>query len=210
MYIHIFVRNIKNMKNIVSTLFALALSVSVMAGGPKETSYKVDNDLSSLEWIGKKVSGAHNGSIKLKDGEILVENGMISTGTITIDMQTITVEDIKDAETNAKLKGHLMSPDFFGVEEHQTAVLKINSVSHKEGDTYIIHGDLTIKGITHPIEIPTTVKMEGKKLVAIGEANIDRTKYSIKYGSGKFFEGLGDRMIYDEFTVKFKVGAIQG
>jgi hypothetical protein len=49
--------------------------------------------------------------------------------------------------------------------------------------------------------------MENGKLVAIGETEIDRTKYDIRYGSGKFFEDLGDKMIYDTFTVKFKVGA---
>jgi len=32
-------------------------------------------------------------------------------------------------------------------------------------------------------------------------------KCDIKYGSGKFFEGLGDKMIDDFFTVKFKVAA---
>lgn len=198
------------MKRILSTLTAIAFSAVVLAGGPKGDAYKVDNQLSSVEWIGKKVTGQHNGSIKLKEGNIMVENGTISSGTIMIDMNTITVEDIEDAGTNAKLKGHLMSEDFFGVENNPTSTFKITKVESKEGELYDIHGDLTIKGITQKVTIPTTVKMDGNKLVAIGEAQIDRTKFKIKYGSGQFFDNLGDKMIDDDFTIRFKVGAIKG
>ena len=31
---------------------------------------------------------------------------------------------------------------------------------------------------------------------------IDRTKYNVKYGSGSFFDNLGDKTIYDEFKLK--------
>jgi hypothetical protein len=40
-----------------------------------------------------------------------------------------------------------------------------------------------------------------KGLTATAKITLDRTKFDIKYGSGKFFEGLGDKMIYDEFTI---------
>ncbi|MEQ8908082.1 MAG: YceI family protein [Vicingaceae bacterium] len=198
------------MKRILSTVTALAISALSFAGGPKGDTYKIDNELSSVEWVGKKVTGQHNGSIMLKEGNIMVENGMISSGTIMMDMNTIVVEDIEDEGTNAKLKGHLMSDDFFGVEKNPTSTFKITKVEKKEGELYHIHGDLTIKGITEKVAIPTTVKMEGNKLVAIGETEIDRTKFKIRYGSGKFFEDLGDKMIDDEFTIRFKVGAIKG
>jgi polyisoprenoid-binding protein YceI len=192
------------MKKLLSTATALALSLIVFAGG--EEKYTVDNSISSMEWIGKKVTGQHNGTILVKQGDVTVKDGMITGGTLMIDMNSIVVEDIKDEETNAKLSGHLRSDDFFGVEKHPMSKLVINKVE-KKGDKYHIHGDLTIKGVTEKVEIPATIKMENGKLVAIGETEIDRTKYDIRYGSGKFFEDLGDKMIYDTFTVKFKVGA---
>ena len=42
---------------------------------------------------------------------------------------------------------------------------------------------------------------------ASGTAKVDRTKWDIRYGSGKFFEGLGDKMIYDEFDISFDIVA---
>jgi hypothetical protein len=45
---------------------------------------------------------------------------------------------------------------------------------------------------------------------ASGVATIDRTKYDIKYGSKSFFEGIGDKAIYDEFTLSFNVIAKKG
>ncbi len=195
------------MKKLFYTLIALSITPFILANGPGGGEYKVDNKLSAIEWVGKKVTGQHSGTISVKDGSIQVEDGKIVGGKLIIDMNTIVVTDIDDKETNAKLLGHLQSEDFFGVTDFPTAQLDIDKVVHKEGDLHHVHGDLTIKGITHKVEVPTTVKMEGNKLVAVGETDIDRTLYKIKYGSGKFFDDLGDRMIYDDFTVKFKVGA---
>lgn len=195
------------MKKLFYTLLAFTISPLIYANGPEGGEYKVDNKLSAIEWTGKKVTGQHTGIISVKDGSIQVEDGKIVGGNLIIDMNTIVVTDIKDKETNAKLLGHLQSEDFFGVTNFPTATLEIDKVEHKEGNLHHVHGKLTIKGITHKIEVPTTVKMKDGKLVAIGETDIDRTLYKIKYGSGKFFDDLGDRMIYDDFTVKFKVGA---
>ena len=49
--------------------------------------------------------------------------------------------------------------------------------------------------------------MKDGKLGAFAEMKVDRTLYDIKYGSGKFFEGLGDKVIDDEFIIKFKIAA---
>jgi len=192
------------MKKLLSIATALVFSLASFAGG--EEKYAIDNSISNMEWIGKKVTGQHNGTVKVEGGEVMVKDGMITGGTLYIDMNTIIVEDIKDEETNAKLKGHLMSDDFFSVKNHPKAKLVINKVE-KKGDKFHIHGDLTIKGITEKVEIPATIKMEDGKLVAIGETEIDRTNYDIKFRSGKFYDSLGDKMIYDNFVIKFKVGA---
>lgn len=206
MYIHIFVSNKKKskMKKLVYTTAIALFSTALFAGGGE---YTVNQKTSSLEWTGKKVTGMHEGTISIKEGKVNVKDGEIQNGVLIIDMRTITVTDIEDEGTNAKLKGHLTSDDFFGVANHPLATLKITKVEAK-GDKHHIHGELTLKGITEKVEIPATIKMEDNKLVAIGTAEIDRTKYGIKYGSGSFFDDLGDKAINDMFSVKFKVGAM--
>ena len=71
-----------------------------------------------------------------------------------------------------------------------------------------ITADLTIKEITKRIEFEVTLLIEGKKMVAIGEVDIDRTQFDIRYGSGSFIDNLGDKAIKDLFTIKFKVAAL--
>lgn len=195
------------MKKIILSTMALAFAAFTFAGNEGKGNYTVDNKLSNLEWTGKKVTGEHTGTIMVKEGTIMVENNMIKGGTILFDMNTINCTDL-EGEYKGKLEGHLQSEDFFNVSNHATSKLEIKSAKKAKGeDTYDVTADLTIKGITHPISFPAVIKMENGKLVAIGTVDVDRTKYSIKYGSGQFFEGLGDKMIYDDFTIKFKLGA---
>jgi len=42
---------------------------------------------------------------------------------------------------------------------------------------------------------------------ATGSAVVDRAKFDVKYASKAFFEDIGDKMIYDEFTLKFSIVA---
>ena len=195
------------MKKAISSIFTLLLSIALIAGGTKAEKYQVNKKMSSLEWIGKKVTGSHEGTIGVKDGFISVENGKVTSGELTIDMTSIVVTDLKNEKYNQKLTGHLNSDDFFGVSEHPTATMKVNKVEHKGGDDYILHGDLTIKGHTEKIEVPATILSKGDNISIVGETMIDRTEFDIKYNSGSFFDGLGDKAINDEFQVKFKVAA---
>jgi polyisoprenoid-binding protein YceI len=122
-------------------------------------------------------------------------------------MQSIKVLDIQDSASNAKLTNHLKSDDFFSVASHPTSQFKITSAKVVAPGKVDITGDLTIKGITKPLTIPTTWKQEGDKLTAKGEAKVDRTLYDVKYGSGKFFQGLGDKLISDDFELKLDLYA---
>ena len=56
---------------------------------------------------------------------------------------------------------------------------------------------MTIKGISKNIDFVTTVNDSNATTTIV----IDRTDFNIKYGSGSFFEGLGDKMIYDDFEI---------
>jgi len=197
------------MKKIFLILSMIALAA---IGGPlsaKHTSNEVtiNNKVSSAEWIGKKVTGQHNGAISIKQGKLNLHDGQLSGGKIVIDMTSITCTDLTKEQGGDKLVGHLNSPDFFDTKNHSTATLVINGVKTIEGNKYNISGTLTIKGITKPISFPATIDMKDGKLGAYAEMKVDRTLYEIKYGSGKFFEGLGDKMIDDEFSIKFKIAA---
>jgi len=156
---------------------------------------------SKITWTGKKITGSHYGSINLIEGSMVVDGNQITSGKFVIDMTSIVVEDLK-GESKGKLEGHLKSDDFFGVANHPTSTLVIKS-GNKTEDGYYINGDITIKGTTEPISFLLT--MEGN--TATANLKIDRTKFNVRYGSGSFFDNLGDNTIYDNFeldvTLKF-------
>ena len=176
---------------------AIALLVAFGTTVASAQVKKVDVAKSKISWVGKKVTGQHIGTVNLKDGSLTFKANKLTAGTFTIDMTSITSGDLKAGEGKEKLEGHLKSEDFFGTEKFPTATLKFTKVVAKANNTYTVTADLTIKGITKPVTFDTTVN--GNKSTAA--LKIDRTKYDIKYGSGSFFDNLGDKAISDEFEV---------
>jgi polyisoprenoid-binding protein YceI len=187
-----------NSKKWASLILALVIAPVAFAG-----NYDVDPAASSVKWLGKKVTGQHNGTINIKEGTLEVVDGEVKSGTVLIDMQSIVNEDITDEGSNKKLVGHLKSDDFFSVETYPTAKLVLTDVK-KTGDNYTFTGDLTIKGTTNPVTFNATSSTESGDAVKLnGTVTVDRSKYNVKYGSSSFFDNLGDKVIYDDFTLDF-------
>ncbi|TGE25421.1 YceI family protein [Hymenobacter aquaticus] len=176
--------------------------------------YKVQPQLSTLGWVGKKVTGQHNGTIQFKSGDVEVKGNQITGGTFLIDMNSLKVEDLKDAEYAGKLVGHLRSDDFFSIEKNPTSTFKITKITPIKGaaadaNNATVTGNLTIKGITKPISFPAKIGVKNGVAAASGTATIDRTQFDIKYGSKSFFESIGDKAIDNDFTLSFNVIAKQ-
>lgn len=171
------------------------------------SDFVVDKVLSKVKWEAKKVTGKHNGSISFENGSVLVTNNKISGGTFIIDMKTIVDEDLTDTGMNQKLMGHLASDDFFSVAKFPESKMVIKKVTPVAGDEYHFLADLTIKGVTNPVEFNAKFTVNGDKLTSEGVITVNRTLFGIKYGSGSFFQGLGDKVIYDDFTLAFNVVA---
>ncbi len=179
---------------------------------PKATELKVDASKSIVNWKGKKVTGEHVGTVKVSKGVLTVEGNKLVSGSFDMDMKSIVNTDLTDESFNAKLIGHLKSDDFFSVEKNPVSAFKITKVEPiagaKAGEpNYTITGDLTIKGITNPLTFPATVKITGNKADATAQFSVDRTKYDIKFRSGKFFQDLGDKLINDDFLVDLSLVA---
>ena len=178
-----------------------------VANARKAAVYQVDATQSKVNWTGKKVTGQHHGTINISDGKLEVENNVLKAGSFALDTRSIVVTDIKDAGSNAKLLGHLKSEDFFAVEKFPAANFVTTAITNKGNGNYEVTGNLTIKGITNPISFPATITVAGDKLTAKAAVKVDRTKYNIKYGSKSFFEGIGDKAIYDDFDLDIELVA---
>ena len=170
-------------------------------------TYTIDPAGSEVVWIGKKVTREHKGTISLANGTVSVAGGTLVGGTIVVDMTTMTNSDL-DAESGANLLGDLAGDDFFSVANHPTATFEIVDFTPNEaGGT--AKGNLTIKGVTNTQTIDLSMNTSENGLELRGMMAVDRTKFGIQYGSGSFFENLGDKAIDDMFKLGFFVLAKQ-
>lgn len=161
---------------------------------------------SKITWEGRKVTGKHHGQIDLLSGFLEKSGDAFVDGQFVVDMTSLTNHDLKDdAENKAKLEGHLKSDDFFGIVKYPTSTLSIKHGKLKEPGVFTFTGDLTIKEHTHPVEFDANVDNIGEGMKFKGALTIDRSKFDVRFGSRSFFDNLGDKFIYDDFTLDFEV-----
>ena len=181
----------KNLKTI-----AIALLVAFGTTVATAQTKKINVEKSSIIWNAKKVTGEHSGTVNFQEGVLIFKKGKVTGGNFTVDMTSLVTTDLS-GEWKTKLEGHLNSDDFFSTEKFKTSTLVFKKVASKAKGVYKVTADLTIKGITKPVNFDLTVK--GNKATTV--VNIDRTKYDIKYGSKSFFDSIGDKAINDDFTL---------
>ena len=173
----------------------------------------VDIQKTQIEWIGRKFTGEHSGTLGLSEGWVTMNGSNIIGGTFIFDMTSIVNTDIESPEWKLKLENHLKSADFFHVDSFPQAILEIKknhslSKEYNVDSKYLLYADLTIRGITHEINLLYQIDKSEDNFIAIGSVDIDRTLYNIKYKSGTYFFNLGDKIIYNDFTINFIVHSL--
>ena len=182
--------------NILSLALTLVFGATAIANPVDGEKKEVKTDESTVIWKAYKVTGSHTGTIALKSGSLEFDGDKLTGGEFTVDMTTINTTDLEGG-MKGKLDGHLNSDDFFATASNPTSTLVFTRVEASGKNSYKVTGDLTIKGITKPVTFDVAVY--GSKATAT--LRVDRAQYNVKYGSGSFFDNLGDKTIYDEFDL---------
>lgn len=196
-----------------SALFAALALVTMSFTAPANQNPQaltVDVQKSNIVWKGYKVTGSHYGNVKIKSGSLNMEDGKLTGGSFEIDMNSITCDDLK-GDSNGKLVGHLKSDDFFGVAKYPTAKFVITqAIPYGTPGSYKLVGNLTIKETTKQVKFMADVVGENGMITASADLKVDRSDFNVRYGSGSFFDNLGDKTIYDEFDLQVKLVAANG
>ena len=157
----------------------------------------VDTTASTVVWTGRKVSGQHHGTVKVKSGTLTVDEGKLIGGSFVIDLNTINNQDL-EGEYKGKLEGHLKSEDFFDVANHPEATFEITSVKEgTETGVVVVSGNLTIRGVTKNITFDAHVEEASENAVkATADFNIAREDWGVNYA------GQADDLISKEINLK--------
>lgn len=186
------------MKNYsIISIITTILICTTLSVNAQDKSLNIES--SSIRWYGEEITGKqHYGDLKFSSGNIQINNKVVSSGNFIVNMNSLTVEDLSGGGKK-RLEGHLRSSAFFGVSDHPQASLNISSMVDVDGDSQILNGELTIKGITHPINFSITLNSENN---ATAMLVFDRSKYDVRFRSGSFFDELGDKLILDDIKLE--------
>lgn len=179
-----------------------ASSISLHVGDEKY--FTIDKKETVVSWKGSSVKGAHTGYVYISKGELMIENGQLMGGTVEVDMSTIEGDDHR---SDNNLINHLKDPDFFDVKKFPISTIAITRVESTNEENKKFTGNLTIKGITHPVSFPANMEVQDGIVKANGKLVIDRTKWDVRYNSGKFFDNLKDQAISDSIEFHIKIVA---
>ncbi|MGB8195309.1 MAG: YceI family protein [Chitinophagaceae bacterium] len=181
-----------------------ATASSVSLGHFASEKYIIDTKESVVTWKGSSVQGAHSGYVYISKGELMIDNGQLMGGTVEVNMSTIEGDDHR---SDNNLIEHLKDADFFDVKKFPISTIVITKVAAINGENKKVTGNLTIKGITHPVSFPATIELRDGIFKANAKVIIDRTKWDVRYRSGKFFGDLADKTIADDVEFDIKIVA---
>ena len=177
-----------------------------------EGEYQIDTDQSIVEWFGRNPNTKHFGTVRISEGQIQIEKGNM-TGVVEIDMDSIENINLEGDELQPVLVSHLKSDDFFLVKAFPKAKFIINGGKLTEepylsSPNYEVSGTLKLRGVKADLAFASTIApAEDHGLVAEAHFDLDRTRWSVNYGSTRFFENLGMHLVFVLISFQVKIVA---
>jgi polyisoprenoid-binding protein YceI len=182
------------------------VSANVVSSKPIGEKYVIDKKESVVMWKASMQFqvGGHTGYVDIAKGELMINNDQLVGGTVEMDMNTIA--DEKHGRDN-NLVNHLKDTDFFDVKTFPNAAFVITKIEPGNSGNIKVSGLLTIKGIIQLIDFPARVEVKDGVVYADGTVTIDRTRWDVRYKSGKFYGTLADDTISDDVEFEVKIVA---
>lgn len=178
------------------------LALLFVAGGAfAQTSWSVDKAHSKIGFSVPHMAVSEvEGNFKDFDAAIVTKSEDFNGAEISFTAQTASIDT-----DNEKRDGHLKSPDFFHAEKFPELSFKGNLV--KKGGKYKLKGDLTMHGVTKPVEFDVTYG--GKINTGKGEkagfkivGKINRQDYGLTWSNKT---PTGELVVGDEVDIIGKI-----
>lgn len=152
---------------------------------------------SKIGFTGSKVTGSHDGGFTNFAGSFRIADGkLVGSPELKIAMKSAWSD-------NERLTGHLLSPDFFGVQEFPVAVFTVTSVE-PEGPRHSVTGNLNLHGVTKSVSFPADIQVGADAVTLKAEFAINRRDFNIN------FPGKPNDLIRDNVVLRLDVKATPG
>ena len=141
-------------------------------------TWTLDPVHSSIGFEIEYMTGAFHGHFAAIDAKLVVDDGRARlSGSARV--ASIQVKD-------ENLEAHLQSPDFFDAERHPELRFEADEID-RSGDDISVRGEITIKGVTKPVELTGTiadpvVDAYGRERIGLRlEGTVDRTEFGVNW-----------------------------
>ncbi|MCH7226958.1 YceI family protein [Haloferula sp. A504] len=177
---------------------------------PPDGRRELDLDECRLQWLGRNLLNKHFGTIRITAGHLDFSGGTLSGGEFTFDLRSLRCDDLDGDPLHDVLIGHLLDHDFLDADAHPECRLVITAAETlpdtAPGQQNLrIEANLTLRGVTEPVAFTAAAGLtpEGRAAAQASFA-IDRTRWGILYGSGRFFHRLAGHLVNDliDFDVR--------
>lgn len=178
-------------------------------------TFVIDTANSYIRFIGHGVGKNHPGTFDLTYGKVTANGDKVTGGTFIMDITSLDLEQ-EGEMIDEKLRPHLLSGDFFDADNFGTAQFQITSVkpyepkdqekSLVEGANFEVSGNLEIKRVTKNITFPARIELEGDRLEAEADFDIDRREWEMNYGNDRT---LGDQFIHETVNIELQLQALR-
>ncbi len=128
-------------------------------------------------------------------GEVRFDEARPETASARVQVEVASLDT-----RNSQRDDHLRDDDFFAAARHPTATFVTSSI-RRDGNRFVVEGQLTIRGVTHPLTVPVTVTPGGSGFRIQGEFTVNRRAFGVSYQS--FLNP-----VRDEVRVAFDLSAI--
>ncbi|KQV75953.1 polyisoprenoid-binding protein [Aeromicrobium sp. Root344] len=145
------------------------------------------------------------GKFEAFEGTIVTHDDLTASSVnVTVDLNSINTG-------TADRDNHLRSADFFEVESHPTMTFVSTGIVQKSDTDFVVTGDLTIKGVSKPVELATEFLGEGgdpwggTRVGIEATAEISRKEFGIDFNIP--LEG-GKVMVGDKISIHINAEAV--
>jgi polyisoprenoid-binding protein YceI len=186
-----------------TTLVLMMTLQSIACAQQLEPGWQLDVKKSKVLWNTGKIMGGHSGYFLFHSGNLEYSaTGEPLRGTFRMDMNSIRSTDNPDEAGRQKTDANLKKNEFFASDQHPIATMVVKKITRIGSSTdYTVGGDLTIKGITNPIEFTATINTKNNTSHITANVDISRQLWNIdskpQANSIDLLSGIKEKLVPD-------------
>jgi polyisoprenoid-binding protein YceI len=177
------------------------LAVPALPARAGSTLYSFDQERSSIEFVGAKLTRKHAGKFAAFRGTLQLVGRDVTSGAVSIVVDTASL-----GADDERLTRHLKSPDFLHVERFPKATFTSSAIQAggPDGTTHTVTGNLELHGVTKQLTFPAKIRVLAEAVEVTAELSILREDFGITY------DGVAGDLIKNDVLLLIKLDARKG